>query len=330
MTDWDKSTGSSGTMRIRDTGTTVEFWISAGSSSTYNHEMPWKYTVNGSTSSWKEYDYQSGAGFERLGSWTITSDQTVTFYLGDTGTSGLGGPTTFSHFIERASAPNAPSTPKVTVLSSTSASATFSDGSNNGASIDSRQLGYSLARTSPSYPAVIVSSDGSTSVSGLLPGETYYFWARTHNAKGYSGWSGRASAKTWSVPPAPSSVAISEVTQSSVKAVFNGNGDGGSAILEWQIGYGTDANTPQSFISSSGTSTLTGLSPGQKYYFWARGRNSVGWGPWSAVSSATLIAGAYLKVGSVWKRAVPYVNVNGTWKVAKVWGKVAGSWRESR
>ena len=263
MTDWTKSTGSSGTMMIRDTGTTVEFWIKSNSG-TYNHQMPWKYHVNGVTSAWKEYDYVGNGSYKKLGSWTVSSDQTVTFYLGDTGTSGLGGPTTFSHAIDRANAPSPPSTPKISILSSTSVSVTFTDGSNNGASIDSRQIGYG---TSTSTVQTTISSDGSTTITGLTPGTTYYFWARTHNAKGYSGWSGRASARTWSVPPAPSSVALSEIKQTSVKAVFNGNGDGGVGILEWQLGYGTDSSTPQSFLSSSGTSTVTGLNPGRRYYF---------------------------------------------------------------
>lgn len=326
MTDWTKSTGSSGTMMIRDTGSAVEFWIKSGSG-TYNHDMPWKYTVNGATSAWKQYDYVGDGSYKRLGSWTVTSDQTVTFYLGDTDTSGLGGPTTFSHAIDRASAPNPPSTPQVTVNSSTQVTVVFSDGANNGAGIDSRQIGYG---TSSSTVQTIVSSDGSTVITGLTPDVGYYFWARTHNAKGYSGWSGRAYGRMWSVPWAPAAVQLSNITQSSVHAVFVGNYGGGTPVLEYQIGYGTNSTTPQLFLTANnGVADIAGLSPGQTYYFWARGRNAVGWGPWSTVSSATLIAGAYLKVGSTWHRAVPYVNVNGTWKIAKVWGKVAGSWRES-
>lgn len=324
MTDWTKSTGSSGTMMIRDTGTTVEFWIKSGSG-TYAHEMPWKYYVNGVTSAWKEYDYVGDGSYKKLSSWVVTSDQTVTFYLGDTNTSGLGGPTTFSHAIDRASVPNPPSTPTVTINSSTQVTVTFSDGANNGATIDSRQIGYG---TSTSQVQTIVSSDGSTVISGLTPDVTYYFWARTHNAKGYSGWSGRASARMWTIPSAPSSVQLSEIGQTSVKAMFTGNYSGGTPVLEWQLAYGLNG-IGDTYISSNGTSIVTGLSPGRTYSFWARGRNSVGWGGWSVVSSATLIAGAYVKVGSTWKRAVPYVRVNGDWKVAKVWGKVAGSWRES-
>jgi hypothetical protein len=115
-----------------------------------------------------------------------------------------------------------------------------------------------------------------------------------------------------------------------VHAVFTGNGDGGSVVLEWQIGYGTDPTTPQ--LSASGYNMdIAGLSPGSKYYFWSRGRNKYGWGAYSVRSEATLIAGAWVDVieGStvVKKRAVPYVKYNGVWVVAEMRVKIAGLWK---
>ncbi len=105
MVDYNKSTGSSGTMRIRDTGTTVEFWLNAGNSTTFNHDLPWGYTINGVTSNNRTFDYSAGDGWQRLGAWGVTTSQTVTFRLGDTGTSGFGGPTTHSVTINRAKVP---------------------------------------------------------------------------------------------------------------------------------------------------------------------------------------------------------------------------------
>lgn len=326
MVDYDRSTGNSGTMRIRDTGSVIEFWISSGNSTTYNYDMPWAYVVNGVSSAWREYRYEAGSGFEKLGSWTITTSQTVTFKLGDTGTSGLGGPTNHSVFIERAKAPNHPSKPNVSVLSSTSVHVTFSDGDDNGATIDQRQIGYG---TSSSTVQFTVSSDRSTDITGLTPGTKYYFWARTHNEKGWGGWSVRSEATTWDVPDAPSSITLSEITQTTLKAAFVPNYAGGTAVLEYQIGYGTHPNTAQQFIDASGGDAfITGLSPGIKYYFWARARNSVGWSNWSFTSSTYMVAGARVKVGFLWKPAVPYVRVNGVWKLARPWGRIAGVWKE--
>jgi hypothetical protein len=325
MVDWTKATGNSGTMMIRDTGSVVEFWLRAGSS-TFNHDLPWKYTVNGSTSSWREFDFVSGGDWQKLGGWTINYSQTVTFYLGDTGTSGLGGPTTFSHAIDRASPPSPPSKPVLSSITSTSMFVTFTDGANNGAGIDSRQITYGV---SPNGGITNIASDGSTSIGGLTPGTVYYFWARTHNSEGWSGWSVRANATTLRVPDAPSAPVMSEITQVSAVATWTPNGTGGSAITGYDIGWGTSSTAPTTIQAATSPRTITGLDPGTNYYFWARAKNAIGTGPWSAPTMAHTIAGAWVKVGAVWKEAVPYVKVGGVWKVARPWVRVAGTWRET-
>ena len=71
------------------------------------------------------------------------------------------------------------------------------------------------------------------------------------------------------------------------------------------------------------------LSPGRTYYFWGRGRNSIGWGSWSERRSVVLVAGARVLVGFVWQRAVPYVRVGGIWKVSQPFVKDAGVWKKA-
>lgn len=195
MADYTKSTGATGTMMIRDTGTTVEFWLKAGSQ-TYNYDLPWAYIVNGYSSGWKEFRFERGGDWQKLGGWNVSYSQTVTFKLGNTTVSGLGGPTTFSVSIDRARVPNPPSYITLTNVTWNSAYATFSDGNNNGSSIDSRQIGYG---TNSSSPQKTVYSDRSTVITGLVPGTKYYFWARTHNARGWSGWSPRRETTTMSI-----------------------------------------------------------------------------------------------------------------------------------
>jgi hypothetical protein len=192
VTDYTHATGATGTMMIRDTGTLVEFWLKAGSG-TYNYQLPWSYTVNAVTSNGPKFRFETGGAYQKLGSWNVTYSQTVTFKLGASGTTGLGGPTTFNQAITRSSAPAAPTTPVITSISYSSLFATFTDGANNGATIDSRQLGYG---TNPTTPSTIISSDGSTSITGLAPGRVYYIRARTHNSKGYSPWSTAKSVRT--------------------------------------------------------------------------------------------------------------------------------------
>ena len=327
MTDWNKNTGNGGTMRIRDTGSDVEFWLHAGSSITYAYQMPWRSRIHGNTSPWHEYRFESGSGWNKLGSWNITEDETVTFYLGDTGTSGLGGPTTFSHFIDRTNKPPHPTYVTVTNITDTTAYGRFDDRGDGGGTIDRRQIGYNKQS---SHPYTIFESDGSTTVTGMDPGTKYYIWARVHNEKGWSDWGPRRSFKTLRVPFTMDGVELSDVTQTTVVGMFSPNGDGGANITEFQIGYGTNDSPADLTITSNSPQTITGLVPGAKYYFWVRAKNSVGWSAWSARSSITTIAGARVKVGSTYKDAVPYVNDNGVWKIARPWSRIGGVWKEAK
>jgi hypothetical protein len=330
VTDYTRSTGSTGTMMIRDTGTTCEFWLKAGSQ-TYNHQLPWAYIANGVSSPWREHDFVAGGEWQRLGGVSVTTSQTVTFKLGDTGTSGLGGPTNFSVAISRATAPPAPTAFAISSVASTSATGDSNSNGNGGSALLQWQIKWStnpdVNVNSPFGDATL--STGSKTVTGLALGTTYYFWARVRNAIGWSPWSVRSSAKTWTTPSKTSSVTLTNVTQTTVDASFTVNVDGGTPILERQIGYGTNSTSPTTTVTSDGSTTITGLSAGLTYFFWARARNSVGWSAWSAVSSTKMIAGARLKVGTVYKDAVPYVRTGGIWKVARPWARLAGVWKQS-
>lgn len=327
MTDWTKTTGVNGTMLIRDTGDTVEFWFKAGYSSDWYNDLQFSYIVDGDTTN-KSIDYPTGADWKKVGSDTATYSQTVTFKLKTaTGISGMGGPTTFTHSVTRDTKPDPPSTPKITGIKATSVVVTFTDGDNGGDAIDSRQIGYDTDPAGGSK--TVVSSDGSTTVSGLSTNVTYYFWARTHNSVGYSNWSGRASAKTQAVPSAPSAPLLSSVTATSVDVSWTDNSDGGSSIVAHQIGWGTSSSSPTSTVSASSPQVVTGLSPGTTYYIFVRAQNAVGWSSWSKPTSMRTVAGAYILVGSTWKLAIPYVRVGGVWKQAEAWGRSAGVWKRT-
>lgn len=323
MTDWDKDTGAGGTMRIRDNGSSVEFWFKAGYSNDWYNGLKFSYTVDGSTTN-KSINYPTGADWYHIGTDTATRNQTVTFKLvSDTNISGIGGPATFTHSVTRDTIPSAPSTPAISGIKATSVVVTFKDGANGGDAIDSRQIGYG---TNSSSAQKTVGSDGSTTISGLDDGVTYYFWARTHNSVGWSAWSGRATARTQTVPTAPQAPLLSSVTATTVDIAFYPNSDGGTAITAWQIGWGTSSTTPTSSVSAKSPQILSGLTPGTKYYIFVRAQNSVGWSAWSKPTMMITVAGAYILVGSTWKLAIPYVNVGGTWKMAEAWARNAGAW----
>jgi hypothetical protein len=131
------------------------------------------------------------------------------------------------------------------------------------------------------------------------------------------------------VPPAPSSVKFYGITATSITYQFSSNGNGGLPILEWQIGYGTHPSKPQRSIKSSGTTTITGLQPATTYHVWARGRNKLGWGPYSVHRAERTAAGAWVKIGTVWKEAVPMMRIKGKWVFVEPWVRSGGKWHKT-
>ncbi len=131
------------------------------------------------------------------------------------------------------------------------------------------------------------------------------------------------------VPPAPSNVGWGTIDQTSIQYMFLNNGDGGSPVLEWQVHYGLIPTYGEYAMTSGGATPIGGLLPGKTYYFWSRGRNAIGWGPWSPRAQANTKAGARIKIGSEWKQAVPYVKIGSEWKLVRPIIKVNGTWKKS-
>lgn len=227
-----------------------------------------------------------------------------------------------------ATVPPRPTLLSATPLSSTTIRVIFEGNGDGGSVILAWQIGFGTHTTTPQG---YVDSDGNTVLGSFYPGQRVYFWARGRNAVGWGPWSNRGSATTWNVPSAPLIPAVQERTQTSVMLRQADPNNNGTPILERQLGYSQDSGAATHMVSvpSHGFTNLTGLVPGGKYYFWARARNAVGWGPWSARTQTDLIAGARVRQGSAWKRAVPYVRVNGVWRVARPWVKQAGVWKET-
>jgi hypothetical protein len=311
-------------MMLRDTGSTVEFWINSFNGTTWSDHIPWSGTVNG-TGVGGSYNYPAGAGWRRLGYWLVTYNQNVTFNLGNTGTSGFGGPSSHTQFILRATVPPAPNAPVLTSITATTIAVNWSGNGDGGSAVDVWQTGWG---TDPAGPTSYV-NNFSYVQSGLTKGTTYYFWSRGHNAQGYGPWSIRSQATTLREPDAPSAPVISDLAQESAIATWTPNFDGGTAITGYQVGYSTTDVSPTTTVSATSPKTLTGLSPGVTYYFRTRAQNTVGWGPWSSATVAKTIAGARVKVGGVWKDAIPYVRVSGVWKLARPWVRVAGEWKQT-
>lgn len=332
MVDYTRATGTSGTMMIRDTGVAVQFWLNSNNSTTWSDHIPWSGTINGGGVG-GSFNYPKNGGWKQVYSANVWTNQNVTFNLGNTGTSGFGGPTSFTVFIQRATVPPAPNAPVISNIGSTSLHVNFSGNGDGGSPIYIWQIGYG---TDPNTPVSFI-NDFDTDIFGLTSGQTYYFWARGQNAQGYGNWSVRSQATTLRVPDAPSSPTLTNITQKTATATFSLNGDGGSVFSGVRMGWGTSASAPTSFSSFQAETpiNLTGLNPGTKYYFFSQAKNAVGNSPWSAPTIAWTIAGAYVTVveGSpaapVVKKAIPWVKSGDVWKVARPWARVAGVWKET-
>ncbi|QYC55020.1 minor tail protein [Arthrobacter phage CastorTray] len=148
------------------------------------------------------------------------------------------------------------------------------------------------------------------------------------SASASTGWRSLPHIQTASVPEAPTSLGVDQAEMTSLRYRFQGNGDGGAYIQEWQVAWEQDGYSTL-YTGSNGTLVLTGLNPGALYHFSSRARNSQGWGPWSARSSGRTLAGARVKHNGVWREAIPYVKHNGAWKLAQPYSKINGIWRKS-
>lgn len=315
-------------MYIHDDGTDIEFLVDAGQTSTWVSRMPWRYTINNKTSAWQYYNHTSGGGMRSLGTFTPGRyDQTVKFELGDTGSYGLGGPTTLTANIKRVGAPPQPPAWRVTNLRDKSISggpgATIDNG---GSALTKVELRYS---TSPSGPwtTVTIPNNVQYTIGNLERGTKYYFSVRYTNAYGTSPWSSVETATTYDLASGGSTPIISNVTQSSVNVSYTvSTYTGGKPIMSARVGYGTDPNAPQKYVTGT-KMTISGLTPGLTYYFWGQAYTEFGWGYLSGRASARLLAGMWYFYQGQWRRAVPYVRVNGVWKPATPLIKIAGMWK---
>jgi hypothetical protein len=261
---------------------------------------------------------------------TVTDTQTVHFVVGPATGPSIGGPTTLTALIDRNTTPDAPDHSQVNIVSNTLVYYSFSDGDSNGGDpIDLRQVSYRKVTDAPG-DVTIQNTDLSGVVDHLIPGTAYYFWFRTHNRWGYSDWGARLLVTTRDKPSAPGLPLVSDITQITAKITAVDGYDGGSGVTSRQVQYfSTNPVTAPIVVNYTGPTTITGLTPGRKYYVQTRATNTYGTSDWGPLSNFTTLTGVRINVGGTWKTAIPYVNVGGVWKLAKPFGRQFGYWEET-
>lgn len=153
---------------------------------------------------------------------------------------------------------------------------------------------------------------------GYLSAFTVSCWIDTnHSSIGDGGGSVTepAAPRIPKVPDAPTPIGIDNVTSTAFRYRFSGNDNGGSAIIEWQIQYSTSSTfaSGNQTVSSTGTSTITGLTAGTTYYVRARGRNSIGWGPYSTTQNTTTLGGPPSPPTNLQATAIPPDQIDFDW-----------------
>jgi Fibronectin type III domain len=132
---------------------------------------------------------------------------------------------------------------------------------------------------------------GSYSIVRGTADQTASFQAKAQNYTGYPTATITLTVpEKQTVPPAPviRSTSPDLITDTSMRVQFDSQGDGGSTITKWELQYAKVSSFSGAVtVTSSGTSTLTGLTSKTTYYLRARGVNALGAGPWSAVKSGT-------------------------------------------
>jgi hypothetical protein len=83
--------------------------------------------------------------------------------------------------------PDAPSAVVISDLTQKTLTASFTVNGDGGSAINGTEVWWSLTNTLPGTNSI--SGTSPRAITNLLPGRTYYFWSRAHNAVGWSGWS---------------------------------------------------------------------------------------------------------------------------------------------
>lgn len=138
---------------------------------------------------------------------------------------------------------------------------------------------------------------------------------------------------------APGKPFFSEELPTSVRVAWSeATNDGGTPIDSYLLRYWPNAEGTGPYVDHSTelnlTRLVTGLTPGQFYKFIVYAHNGSGEnGGFSNSSEASVIqmlAGARIRVGGVWKMAMPYIKVGGVWKMALPYVKDSGTWKITR
>lgn len=284
-----------GQMMIRDTGSSVEFWIRSGNTAAWDASVGWSGTVNNVGVGGSFNSAYPGATWRQIAGWGVSYNQTVVFSKEDSGTQGLGGATTVSVGINRSTVPGAPSKVSFSEVGLSSMKTSFVGYTDGGSAMLDWQLAIGIYPSGPLSSGTSYYSNGQSGVrvvSGLQPGTLYAAWARGRNANGWGAWGPGNTQRTANVAPGtPSSKNLTGISHYAMTFEFDDPpSNGGTAITLREYQYSSNSSFSGASViaaPSTGVVTRTDLAAGTLYYWRGRVQNAQGASAWSTIRSAT-------------------------------------------
>lgn len=310
----DYGVGTRGTLRVTDDGSVVRFYVLCGDPATFVGSYRWYGTVNG-VAVGGTVTLNSGFGSRELGAWAVGYTQYVNIGQQATGTQGLGGAASFNTYIFRPTAPAAPTSVGVDQITATSARYMFSGNSDGGSGILEWQA-WAATDAGFSQNAQAVSSNGTTTFTGLLPGNTYYFRSRGRNAVGWSGFSNTISAYVGL--PAPTLNTWSQDANGGLVATWSAPSTT-TGLTGYRLQIARDANFTNGVqnidVGNVLTATAAGLAGGRVWYARVAARTAGGVNAYSGSRNVMLVLSAgnldgWTRVGTK-PAAVSYFTTEG-------------------
>lgn len=135
--------------------------------------------------------------------------------------------------------------------------------------------------------------------------------------------------------PGPPEFSNQMPTTVTVKWAASAN-NGGKAISSYKLRRYKGGSPSGSYVDSDANSltrNVTGLVPGTEYTFTVYAFNGSadngGYSDPSNPGSINMLAGIWVRVGGVWKVAVPFVRSGGVWKMAIPYVRSGGAWKQT-
>jgi hypothetical protein len=230
------------------------------------------------------------------------------------------------------------------------------NGNANNAGPNSNSLSSAMTGSDPAGDS-LAQSGPNWSVGTVTPGSTKTIFTKTawaaHNTSGGGtatvGWNYHAiqtpataifgTSGTISVsvplsqlggaPNAPDGLVASNILPTSMTISWNEVSGATDYVLVGDLG---DTITGGAIDRDSGgglSVNLTGLAAGKDYTFEVYASNAAGYSQPSSPYTVQTLAGSYIRVGGVWKTAIPYVRDGGVWRMALPYIRQAGTWKQT-